>query len=717
MASGTINFTQSDTSGSYIDGEIRWSSQLNSAANTSRVTASIYVRKANTDMTLTIPTTGTWSFQINIGGYIKSGSISTSVLRDWVLLGTVTAPDVSHDSDGSKIITISGSITAPSSTSFAGHSTAGNGPATLDTNPRATVLNSWTCSTGYVDGTITAYYTPRNPDYFNRCVVSINLNGSLTEIYTEDLGRKTANQQIQHTINLGDDALSTIYEKVKNSTSVIVRVTFRTYSDSRYQAQVGKDQFVDRQLSISLGIKPKVELAIVPVNLNSWINSKDIFVGGLSGATATLTAFPGEGAELESTTITYDGVTYNAVKLNVTTLKKSGDARFIGKVTDSRGRSAIIDKSIIVKPYSAPTIHSVKIERGKYESGWTANDNGADVRVYFITSLSLAEYANTYSVAFTLDGATITPDYGNPEGLKSGMDYAFHFLNVDSEHSHTLKISVTDLVGENGAVTAIIPTTKVTIEFNESGNGIAFGKTSEKNAFECSFDADFKKTVNIDGEATLNGVTTFNNIINPKKDINMGGLNGQYSELVIRFSNSSASAYTHNAYLYGGNPDKANAIGCYDGKYDRPIWSYDDTKNSISIGNSNSSISINGTKMIDFVIEEGEKDFWTYRKWYSGLLECWGTTTAVTLSFDGTAAGCYYGTTAPEFNFPTNSNGGSMFVDIPTVQQTCKSGSAIIVSAISHLNSENMRLTYGRFYGGKDNQDVHFHFYVRGKWK
>jgi hypothetical protein len=40
--------------------------------------------------------------------------------------------------------------------------------------------------------------------------------------------------------------------------------------------------------------------------------------------------------------------------------------------------------------------------------------------------------------------------------------------------------------------------------------------------------------------------------------------------------------------------------------------------------NFNVPISIAGMPVADFIIEQGTSDFWTYRKWYSGIAECWG---------------------------------------------------------------------------------------------
>ena len=48
------------------------------------------------------------------------------------------------------------------------------------------------------------------------------------------------------------------------------------------------------------------------------------------------------------------------------------------------------------------------------------------------------------------------------------------------------------------------------------------------------------------------------------------------------------------------------------------------------------SLSIGGNTVADFVVEQGTSDIWTYRKWNSGIAECWGVssgTTSITTSW------------------------------------------------------------------------------------
>lgn len=60
----------------------------------------------------------------------------------------------------------------------------------------------------------------------------------------------------------------------------------------------------------------------------------------------------------------------------------------------------------------------------------------------------------------------------------------------------------------------------------------------------------------------------------------------------------------------------------------------------------------------DYIVEQGTSGIWTYRKWSSGIAECWGTerkTTAI-----ATAWGNAYYSPSLSTSFPTN-----FFIDAP----------------------------------------------------
>lgn len=153
MASGTINLTQSGT----LQGYISWTSTSNgSAANTSNVTARLYVRKDPT--ATTEPTYGTWTFRLTING-TNYGTTSWygSVGQSYLNIATFTLNNVAHTADGSKSITISGSCTGPSGTSMSGYTASGSGTAVLDKIPRYATVNQ--SNTAKTETTITIKWT------------------------------------------------------------------------------------------------------------------------------------------------------------------------------------------------------------------------------------------------------------------------------------------------------------------------------------------------------------------------------------------------------------------------------------------------------------------------------------------------------------------------------------------------------------------------------
>lgn len=68
--------------------------------------------------------------------------------------------------------------------------------------------------------------------------------------------------------------------------------------------------------------------------------------------------------------------------------------------------------------------------------------------------------------------------------------------------------------------------------------------------------------------------------------------------------------------------------------------------------NFNVPVSFNGTPMADFIVEQGTEGAWYYRKWNSGIAECW-TNTSGALTYSGIVGSFYvsYGTLYFPFTF------------------------------------------------------------------
>ncbi len=78
------------------------------------------------------------------------------------------------------------------------------------------------------------------------------------------------------------------------------------------------------------------------------------------------------------------------------------------------------------------------------------------------------------------------------------------------------------------------------------------------------------------------------------------------------------------------------------------------------------TLNINGSDVADFVIEQGTSGIWTYRKWNSGIAECWGTSSGTTsITTQWYQATMYVSDDVLCEKFPTG-----LFTVQPTVQAT-----------------------------------------------
>ena len=116
-------------------------------------------------------------------------------------------------------------------------------------------------------------------------------------------------------------------------------------------------------------------------------------------------------------------------------------------------------------------------------------------------------------------------------------------------------------------------------------------------------------------------------------------------------------------------------------------------------------LGLKGGRIVDFVLEQGTSGIWTYRKWYSGLYECWGTD--MTAPTSNNISGTF------PINFPEKPK---MFVS-----NTYDSGGFTIVIKQIHTSGGVWKyLLYLRDTTGGTTRNVNtegIDLYVVGRWK
>lgn len=86
------------------------------------------------------------------------------------------------------------------------------------------------------------------------------------------------------------------------------------------------------------------------------------------------------------------------------------------------------------------------------------------------------------------------------------------------------------------------------------------------------------------------------------------------------------------------------------------------TLSDLTTTNKDNLVNAINELSVDYIVEQGTSDIWSYRKWNSGLAECW-TTTPVLFTVTSTKGwGSVYESPLTYYNYPTN-----LFINDPNV--------------------------------------------------
>ena len=488
MANKTIELNRSAASGSYIIGKIVCDATADNTLNNSDVTCRIYVHKGNDSTLLTVPTSGTWTYSMSINGKAFSGAVSKDVLLDWVLLATVSVSDIAHDDDGTKSIAISGSVTAPSGTNFAGHKTSGSGTFALDTVPRASTIAS--AGNVTLGNACNVKWTPASASFRYKLKFSIG-NWSYTTGAIHP-NRKTAYTYTGYAIPL--DAAN----QIPNSKLGTMTVTLYTYSDAAATKQVGSADTETFTVTVpdNSSTKPVVSMTLTPVGaLPSAFAG--LYIQGKTKVKAALSATGKYGATIKTYSMNVDGISHGSGDGYTSDyLSTYGSKTVYGYAKDSREITGSISKSITVIAYSKPKI-TVSI-CGRCDANGNLSDSGTYLKIKAIRSYStvlsggvqknfcLIRYryktasAASYSAWTTiLARDTLTTNQVETGALLGGV--------LAANTSYMVQVQAIDDIGDYAEATFSIPTDVVYM--HRAKNAMGLGKYAEgENVLDLGWD-------------------------------------------------------------------------------------------------------------------------------------------------------------------------------------------------------------------------------------
>ena len=114
---------------------------------------------------------------------------------------------------------------------------------------------------------------------------------------------------------------------------------------------------------------------------------------------------------------------------------------------------------------------------------------------------------------------------------------------------------------------------------------------------------------------------------------------------------------------------------------------------------------------VDYIVEQGTSGIWTYRKWNSGISECWGVYTASSKTYSA-HSGQSFNPTLPSGLFNTTST----MVVIATGRIDGVGASGIGFTAIN--NTTQLQIWLVNFTASsQSNKTGAIYIHVKGKWK
>ena len=390
---------------------------------------------------------------------------------------------ITHDSDGAKSVSISLNISGYelNGKGASGFSISGSSTVALTTIPRASAISS--AGNVTLGNKCSVKWTPLSTSF--RYKLKFSLDGWSYTTEAINPGTTSAYTYTGYTIPL--DVADYISSTSKTGSMTVALYTYSDTACSNMRGSISSKTFTVT-IPENASTKPSVSMTGVPVSSLSSPFS-DMFIQGMSKFQATITASGKYGAAIASQKLTIEGKSYGAPYISGF-IASSGDVTVKASVTDSRGFTGEVQKTITVIPYQKPKLLPgagesgiicarcdasgsltesgtyLKIVAGRSYSKVTADDaqnNFCEIRYRY-----RLESANTFSDWITLlEKSDISADTVNSGAIANVV--------ASAQSAYVVQLGVADDVGEADAIQFIIPTDFVTIDCPDAYAGRRMG--------------------------------------------------------------------------------------------------------------------------------------------------------------------------------------------------------------------------------------------------
>lgn len=477
--------------------------------NTTNVTIQVWgVRKLPEIVPSGVPISiaGNGVVRVKIDGTLYTENITSSQVfnKDGVYIFSKTL-DINHDKYGSKTLTVSAQIEHEYFTSA--YQSYDETLVPFDRKSSFKLKNESTRILGVENG-IKLQITRLDSDFTHSIKYTTLANSGKNTSNWTTLFDKTSGVDLQFTLPLSN---------ASNYVDKQIGFCYLELSTYYENALIGKT-YLSFDFTIPNNSSTQPDVSAVLSKINKTL-SFDEWIQGNVGASATITAKGKYGATIKSYALTIDGVTASGLSnvQSIAKINKSGSVGVKVTATDSRGYVGTYTTNINVIPYSIPAISDFKAERCN-ASGVADDKNGE--YVHFSGRVVWSPINNGTSnlnvPKLSLYSSKDESIYLKVADLVNGDSFDYTINRVDAADVDSLlfyRIDVTDIITTSPIKRySEIDSTFSLIDFNASGNGIAFGMASEQDKFEVNMDSVFKSVTTQSGADLDNVRTRLNNV-------------------------------------------------------------------------------------------------------------------------------------------------------------------------------------------------------------
>lgn len=411
--------------------------------------------------------------------------------------------------------------------------------------------------------------------------------------------------------------------QIPKATSGTGTITCKTYSGSTL---IGTKS-VSFTAKIPASVVPTIDSLTISEATAKVIDAGfTVFVQNKSKLKIVTAASGARGSTVSKISVTVNGKTYTGSNVTSAVITASGNLAVSVKATDSRGRVSETRNTVVtVAAYTSPT---ATVSGLRADSTGSADPVGEYLRYsvkYSITNVrdgAQSENTALYQLQYKRSSASSWTVLDTATSYSQTITNALSsaaILNIDNPYN--LRVMLRDSFGTYYFNAANIPTGYTTVDYHESGRGIAFGKVAEQgDLFDCAMPAKFRSTmVDADGSP----INWLHNPITVADGDNLNSkvLPGLYYRISGSVSNITNFPSGESEFFYmlvTRETSGANAGFVLQRLlFYRVGREYVRRKTSGSDGSWQSWVCISG---VDVVVERGASGGWTYEKWRSGKI-------------------------------------------------------------------------------------------------